>query len=54
MTRVKDNKFVACALDSVLGPSLEKARAEGLNITEVILKVSQKLFSILLTISLLE
>ena len=54
MTRVKDNKFVACALDSVLGPALEKARAEGLDITTVILKVCQKLFSISLTISLLE
>ena len=49
MTRVKDNKFVACALDSVLGPALEKARAEGLDITTVILKVCQKLFSISLT-----
>ena len=54
MTRVKDNKFVVSALDSVLGPALEKATTEGLHIPTVILKVSQKLFSIHLTISLLE
>ena len=37
--RQKDNKFVFCAMDEVMGPMLEKARSEGLQITTVIHKV---------------
>lgn len=39
MLRQKDNKFVFCAMDEVMGPMLEKARSEGLQITTVIHKV---------------
>ena len=39
MNRVKDNKFVYCAMDTVLGRALENARVEGLHLTTVIHKV---------------
>ena len=37
--RVKDNKFVYCAMDEVMEPMLARARSEGLDITTVIIKV---------------
>ena len=37
--RVKDNKFVSCAIDEVLTQRLEKARTDGLQITTVVHKV---------------
>ena len=37
--RVKDNKFVYCAMDEVMEPMLARARSEGLEITDVIIKV---------------
>ena len=37
--RVKDNKFVSCAIDEVLTMRLEKARADGLDIKQILHKV---------------
>ena len=37
--RVKDNKFVSCAIDEVLTMRLEKARADGLDIKQIMHKV---------------
>ena len=48
--KVKDNKFVACAFESVLDRSLEKARSEGLRINTIIHKVCKKWFLLLLII----
>ena len=39
MIRVKDNKFVASALDGILEQTLEQARSKGLEITTVVHKV---------------
>ena len=39
LIRVKDNKFVACALDGILEQTLEQARSRGLDIDTVITKV---------------
>ena len=49
ITRTKDNKFVYCAMDTVLGQTLEKARSEGLQLTTVIHKVSKAADFIALT-----
>ena len=42
MTRVKDNKFVACALDGILVDILEQARSKGLHIGTVVHKVQKQ------------
>ena len=37
--RVKDNKFVYCAMEEVMEPMLARARSVGPDITTVIIKV---------------
>ena len=51
MIRVKDNKFVASALDGILEQTLEQARSKGLEITTVVHKVCRIVTFVYLTIA---
>ena len=51
MIRVKDNKFVASALDGILEKTLEQARSKGIEITTVVHKVCRIVTFVFLTIA---